>query len=160
MKLEELDNFEITWTTLSHYDHPYGDILWHLFWGIIVGGSILYAIFSSDFLFLIISIFGLIFFFHPFFYESDEIVVNLSKDGIRVNNRLHFWNEYEGFEFFQSRERYFLYFVPKTLTHFGLTVPLDNFVNREEIRTTMRQFLKEYSGAVSVLDQWYRYIFK
>lgn len=159
-KLEETENFEIRWTTLNYYEHPYGDLLWHLLWGIIIGASIIYAVLVNDFLFLVIALFGLIFFFHPFFYETDELSVILNKEGIRINNRFHSWNVYEGFEFFYNGSRYFLYLVPKISTHFGLTIPLDDFVNRDEIRKTMRQFLKEYSGAVSVFDRWYRHIFK
>ncbi|MEK7673902.1 MAG: hypothetical protein AAB371_01745 [Patescibacteria group bacterium] len=159
-KLEELKDFEIRWSTLNHYEHPYGDILWHLFWGVIIGASIIYSIFATDFLFLVIALFALIFFFHPFFYETDELVISLSKEGIRINKKFHSWNEYEGFEFFHNGSRFFMYLVPKVLTHFGLTIPLDDFVEHEEIRTTMRLFLKEYSGAISIFDKWYRAIFR
>jgi hypothetical protein len=46
---------EIKWKTYSHLDHPYGDLLWHLFCGIIVGGTLIWAILAHDFWLLIIS---------------------------------------------------------------------------------------------------------
>lgn len=159
-KLEELEEFNISWNTLNHYEHPYGDILWHLFWGIIIGGSIIFSIIANDFLFLIIALFALIFFFHPFFYETDALSVSLTNRGIKINNRFHSWGEYDGFEFFHNGSRYFMHLIPQVFTRFGLTIPLDDFVSREEIRTIARQFLKEYSGAVSIFDRLYRYIFR
>jgi hypothetical protein len=152
--------FNFHWITLSHYDHPYGDILWHIFWGLVIGFSIIYSIIIKDFLFLIISLIALIFFFHPFFYENIELHITLDNTGITVNHNFYQWENFSGFEIFSNNDRYLIYLIPKQPLHFGLTLPLENYLPLEEIRATLRKFLDEYVNAVPVWEKWYRHYFK
>lgn len=152
--------FNFNWTTQSHYLDPYGDILWHIFWGLVVGISIIYSIIIKDFLFLIIALISLIFFFHPFFYESLELDIKLDPSGIKVNQNFYKWEDFIGFEIFHNGERYLIYFIPKQLLHFGLTLPLEKYLPVEEIRNILREFLDEYINAVPIWERWYRNYFK
>lgn len=152
--------FNFKWSTLSHYKDPYGDILWHIFWGIVVAVSIIYSIIIKDFLFLIISLIALIFFFHPFFYENIELFISLDSTGIKVNENFYKWDEFMGFEIFSNGERYLIYLIAKQPLHFGLTLPLENYLPIEEIRATLREFLDEYTNAVPAWERWYRNFFK
>jgi len=157
---QELPSFNYRWSTLHHYDHPHGDLLWHLIWGVVIGGSILWALVTADFLFLVIALFALIFFFHPFFAEHSETRAAVTNDGIELNGRRLPWEAIEGFELYTNGDRHFLYLVPRSLAHFGTHLPLDSHVNHEALRQTLRQFLREYRGAVSVLDRWYRALYR
>ncbi|GIW65814.1 MAG: hypothetical protein KatS3mg094_333 [Candidatus Parcubacteria bacterium] len=151
-------NFQ--WRSLSHYDDPYGDILWHIFWGIVIFISIIYSIITKDFLFLILTLIALIFFFHPFFYESIELDIEINSSGIKVNNNFYNWDEFMGFEIFYNKERYLIYFISKNYFHPGLTVPLETYLNVEEIRNKLREILDEYVNAVPWWEKWYRNFFK
>lgn len=159
-KTDYVPEFRFSWQTLSHYSHPYGDLLWHLFWGVVVGGSIIYAVIAKDFLLLVISFFALIFFFHPFFYEPTELKIVVDKRGTTLNNRLYAWEDFEGFEVIHNGDRYILVLIPKSALHHGVHLPLEDHVALDELRLTLRQFLREYANATTVFDRWYRNIFK
>ncbi|KKS19201.1 MAG: hypothetical protein UU76_C0003G0004 [Parcubacteria group bacterium GW2011_GWC1_41_7] len=160
--LKHIADFELHWETLNHLDHPYGDTMWHLFWGVVSGASLVYAIVVKDFLFLIISLFGAIFFFHPVFYEEEKLSIVLNKEGVFINKRFHPWTEFEGFEIFETDHREYLYFLPKTAFRFGfgIMMPLSDYTPLDKVRTTLRQFLDEYEDSLSYLDRWYVSIFR
>jgi len=153
-------NFNISWRTTSHYSHPFGDLLWHLFWGIIVGFSLLYSILVKDFLFLVISLIALIFFFHPFFYEPSDLVINLNKEGVTINHNFYSWDEFMGFEIFNNEDRFFIYLIPKQILHPGVTLPLEWYMDFQEIKKNLNEFLDEYDGAVPLWEKWYRKFLK
>ncbi len=156
---KNIPKFEYSWTTLSHYEHPYGDILWHLFWGIVVGASILYSIIVKDFLYLVISFIALFFFFHPAFYEPKELRIKINNEGLYVNNKFYKWDDILGFEIFQGGDRYFIYFVPKGFMKIGQSIPLEFYLDVEEIRETLNQFLDEYEESIPLWEIWYRKFF-
>ncbi|GIW66189.1 MAG: hypothetical protein KatS3mg095_0087 [Candidatus Parcubacteria bacterium] len=153
-------NFNFKWTSLSHYDDPYGDILWHIFWGIIIFISVIYSIITKDFLFLILTLISLIFFFHPFFYQSIELDIELNTRGIKVNENFYKWEEFKGFEIFYNGDRYLIYFISKQPFHLGLTLPLEPYLSIKEIRETLREIFDEYINAVPWWEKWYRNFFK
>ena len=78
---------EIKWKTYNHIHHPYGDLLWHLFWGMVVGATLIWAILSYDFWLLIISFIALIFFFHPKFYEPKLMEIKITEEGVFINKK-------------------------------------------------------------------------
>lgn len=160
-KENRIPSFSFSWLTTSHDEHPYGDILWHLFWGIVIGASILYSIISKDFLFLVISLIGLFFFFHPVFYEPQEVKVILNQEGVFVNNKKYSWDEIIGFEIFKIGDRYYIYFVPKHIFSIGATVPLEDYIiDIEELRRVLKTFLDEYEEAVPKWELIYRRFLK
>ena len=160
--LKRVADFELNWETLNHLDHPYGDPAWHLFWGIVTGASLIYAIAVKDFLFLVVALFGVIFFFHPVFYEEEKLSIILNKEGVFINKRFHPWVEFEGFEIFETEYREYLYFLPKTAFRFGfgIIVPISDYASLDIIRDTLRRFLDEYEDALSFLDRWYLAAFR
>ncbi len=159
-RADHLPDFKFSWITLSHYSHPYGDILWHLFWGVVVGVSIVFAVIAKDFLFLIISFLALIFFFHPIFYEPSELRIKIEKSGVGLNEKFYPWDNFNGFEIFHNGERDIIFFIPKHHFHSNLDLPLEDYIDVNELRSTLRQFLNEYVNAISVFDHFYRRIFK
>jgi len=158
-KNKNIPVFNYSWTTLSHYEHPYGDLLWHLFWGVVIGASIVYAIVVKDFLYLVISFIGLFFFFHPFFYEPTELRIRLNEEGIYINNKFYSWDEIMGFEIFFAGDRNFIYFVPKEFFKIGPVVPLETYLNADEIREHLIQFLDEYEESIPLWEIVYRRFF-
>lgn len=160
-KLDKIPDFSFSWITTSHDDHPYGDLLWHLFWGIVIGASILYSIIAKDFLFLIISFIGLFFFFHPIFYESTDLKIVLNQEGIFINNKKYTWDDIIGFEITKIGNKYYLYFVPKHFFSVGKILPIDEFNDDiEKIRNILRSFLDEYEEAIPKWELIYRKFFK
>lgn len=160
-KIEKIPEFSFSWLTTSHDEHPYGDILWHLFWGIVIGASILYSIISKDFLFLIISFIGLFFFFHPIFYEKTDLRISISNQGVIINDSKYSWDEIRGFEILKIGDKFYLYFIPKNIFMLGPIIPLEEFtVNIDEIRKTLGGFLDEYENAVPKWEILYRTFFK
>ncbi len=160
-KEDRIPSFSFSWVTTSHDEHPYGDILWHLFWGVVVGASILYSIIAKDFLFLVISFIALFFFFHPIFYETKELKIVLNQEGISINNKKYTWDEIIGFEIFKIEDKYYLYFVPKHIFTIGAIIPIEEFlIDMEELRKTLREFLDEYEEAVPKWELMYRRFFR
>lgn len=156
---ETKDFFEIRWKTYSHISHPYGDLLWHLFWGIIVGISLISSILNHDFWFLIVSLIALIFFFHPAFYEPKLIDIKLTEKGIYLNNQFHPWRNFYAFEIFDNGLRKFIFLFPNKFS-FGLHFPLEEFfVSESEVREVLKNFLEEYQGKVPIFDKLYRSFF-
>ncbi|MFZ8847820.1 MAG: hypothetical protein ACO2O4_01060 [Minisyncoccia bacterium] len=158
-KNKNIPKFHFSWSTLSHYEHPYGDLLWHLFWGIVIGASIIYSIIAKDFLFLVISLIGLFFFFHPVFYEPTELRIKLNENGIYINNKFYSWDEIVGFEIFYEGDRTFIYFVPKAFLRIGPVIPLEMYLNVDEIRNYLIQFLDEYEDSIPLWEILYRRFF-
>jgi hypothetical protein len=147
---------EIRWKTYSHIDHPYGDLLWHLFWGVIVGGTLIWAIFTSNFWLLVISLFALIFFFHPKFYEPKLMEIKMNEEGVFIDKKFYPWKNFYAFEIFDNGIRKFIFLFPTKLS-FGLHFPLEEFfVSEEEVKNFLKQFLEEYQGKVPILDKLYR----
>ncbi len=150
---------EIRWKTYSHIHHPYGDLLWHLFWGVIVGITIITAIFSNDFWLLIIGLIALIFFFHPTFYEPRLMDIKLTDKGIHLDKKFYPWKKFYAFEIFDNGFRKFIFLFTNHFS-FGLHFPLEEFfVNEEEVREFLKKFLEEYQGKVPITEKLYRSFF-
>jgi len=150
---------EIKWKTYSHLDHPYGDLLWHLFWGIIVGGTLVWAILAHDFWLLIISLIALIFFFHPKFYEPKLIEIKMNDQGIFVDQKFYPWKKFYAFEIFDNGLRKFIFLFPNKIS-FGLHFPIEEFfVDENEIRDFLKNFLTENQSKVPFIDKIYRSFF-
>ncbi len=159
-KTEDIPKFSLSWTTLSHDEHPYGDILWHLFWGIVIGFSILYAIISKDFLYLVISLIALFFFFHPIFYEEKELKIKIDQTGIYVDEKKYNWEDIIGFEILKIKNKVYLYFIPKHIFAIGPIIPFEDYISYEEVRKILRQFLDEYENSVALWEIIYRKYFQ
>jgi hypothetical protein len=147
---------EIKWKTYSHIYHPYGDLIWHLFWGIVVGGTLIWAILSQDFWLLVISFLALIFFFHPKFYEPRLMEIKINEEGIFIDKKFYPWKKFYAFEIFNNGLRKFIFLFPNKLS-FGLHFPLEEFfVSEEEVRNFIKKFLEEHKGRIPILDKLYR----
>ena len=147
---------EIRWKTYSHIQHPYGDLLWHLFWGIIIGATLIWAIINHDFWLLIITFIALVFFFHPKFYEPKLMDIKINDKGIYINKKYYPWKDFYGFEIFNNGYRKFIFLFPNKLS-FGLHFPLEEFfISEEEVKNFLNKFLEERQGKVPILDKLYR----
>jgi len=147
---------EIKWKTYSHIYHPSGDLTWHLFWGIIVGATLILAILKLNFWLLVISFFALIFFFHPKFYEPKLMEIKMNEEGVFIDKKFYPWKNFHGFEIFDNGLRKFIFLFPNKFS-FGLHFPLEEFfVSEEEVKNFIKQFLEEYQGKVPILDKLYR----
>jgi hypothetical protein len=147
---------EIRWKTYNHIYHPYGDLIWHLFWGIIVGATFVWAIFHQDFWLLIISILALIFFFHPKFYEPKLIEIIINEKGVYIDGKFYPWKKFSGFEIFDNGVRKFIFLFPNKPS-FGIHFPLEEFfVSENEVKNFIKNFLEEYQNKVPILDRIYR----
>ncbi len=150
---------ELRWKTYSHIYHPYGDLLWHLFWGVVIGISIVSAILRSDFWFLVISLIGLVFFFHPKFYEPKLMDIRLTSEGVYIDKKFYPWKNFYGFEFFENGFRKFVFLLPNKFS-FGLHFPLEEFfVSEEEVREFLEKFLEKHQGKVPIWEKLYRSFF-
>ncbi len=150
---------ELRWKTYNHLLHPYGDLIWHLFWGVMIGGLVVKAIISSSFWLLIVSLIALIFFFHPSFYKPELLDIKLTEKGLYINEKFYPWNKFWAFEIFDNNLRKYIFFFPHHLS-FGLHVPLEEFfVTEEEVREFLKNFLEEQQGKVPFLDRLYRAFF-
>ncbi|GIW65133.1 MAG: hypothetical protein KatS3mg093_112 [Candidatus Parcubacteria bacterium] len=153
------NDFEIKWKTYTHINHPYGDLIWHLFWGIVIGIFSAYAIFYHDYWLLIINIIALIFFFHPKFYEPRLITVKLNSQGIQLDKNFYSWNKFSHFEVFENGRRKFIFLLPTKLS-VGIHFPLENFfVDDEEVIAVLKKFLKETKDSVPIFIRIYRAFF-
>lgn len=159
-KTEHMPDFSFKWSTVSHYEDPYDNPLWSISWGIVVVGSIIYSIIFKDFLFLIISFMGLIFFFHPIFYVPNMINIEINKNCINYNGKIYKWEDIEGFEIFNDGIRNCIYFVFKNKLHPGFSVPLEDYISLEDLRATLKKFLSEYEDAVPFYEKLFRNLFK
>jgi hypothetical protein len=147
---------EIKWKTYSHIHHPYGDLIWHLFWGIVIGGTLIWAILRADFWLLVISCLALIFFFHPKFYEPKLMEIKMNEKGIFIDKKFYPWKKFYAFEIFDNGLRKFVFLFPKRFS-FGLHFPLEEFfVSENEVKDFMKKFLEEHQGKVPILDKLYR----
>lgn len=150
---------EIKWKTYEHISHPYGDLLWHLFWGIIIGILIISAILNHDFWLLVIALISLIFFFHPNFYEPKIINIKLNQKGIYLNNKFYSWKKFYAFEIFDNGIRKFVFLFPNKLS-FGVHFPLEEFfIDEEKVRLFLKKFLKENKGKIPIIEKIYRSFF-
>jgi len=155
----KINPFYLRWKTYNHLDHPFGDLIWHLTWGIIVGISLVYAIKTHDFWFLIITFISLIFFFHPKFYEPKLMDVLINHEGIYIDEKFYPWDDFYAFEIFENNFRKFIFFFPNKIS-LGLNVPLEEFfVDEETIKKTLTPFLKELKNSVPFMDRLYRAFF-
>jgi hypothetical protein len=159
-KAEHIPDFEFKWETVSHYEDPFDDPLWSLFWGAVIVFSIGYSIIIKDFLFLVVALMGLFFFFHPIFYEPDIIRIVINKKGIDYNGNFYSWEDIEGFEIANNGVRNYIYFVFKNITRPGFSIPLEDYVPLDELRSILKKFLSEYEDAIPFYEKLYRNIFK
>jgi len=155
----KINPFQIRWKTYNHLNHPFGDLLWHLIWGIIIGISFFYAIISHDFWFLIITFIALIFFFHPKFYEPKLMDILINQDGIYIDDKFYSWQNFYAFEIFENDFRKFIFFFPKNIS-LGLQIPIEEFfVDEKTIRDNLSLFLKELKDSVPFIEKLYRSFF-
>jgi len=150
---------EIKWKTYSHIQHPYGDLLWHLFWGIVIGATSVWAIINYDFWLLIISFIALILFFHPKFYEPKLMEIKMNDKGIFIDKKFYSWKKFYAFEIFDNGFRKFVFLFPNKIS-FGLHFPIEEFfVDEIEVRNFLKNFLIENQGKVPFIDKIYRSFF-
>ena len=155
-----MPKFRYQWQTHSHVDHPFGDLLWHLFWGIVVGALLLFAIISKNFWLLITGLMALVLFFHPGFYQPVEVDVLLTEKGLELNGKFYPWQKFAGFEIFYSTHRPYIFLIPKKKYALGLHVPIDpEKVDLEKLRDDLNHFLDEYQNAITFFDKIYRGFF-
>ncbi|MEM5803091.1 MAG: hypothetical protein QXO57_04015 [Candidatus Aenigmatarchaeota archaeon] len=148
------------WHTKEHLDHNYGDLAWHLFWGIVVGVTVTVAIITKNFWLLITGLMALILFFHPKFYETRGLDITINESGIEINGVSHPWKEFIGFEIFHSQKRSYIFLIPNRIFSIGLTIPVDSDkIDLEEIRKMLNKYLDEYENAVGFLEKIYRGLF-
>ncbi len=147
------------WHTKSHIDHFYGDLIWHLFWGIVVGICLITSIITKNFWLLITGLMALILFFHPKFYQETELDITINEEGVEINNRFHPWKEFAGFEIFHSAYRSYIFLIPAKTFSFGIHIPVDEHLNLEEIKKIFNKYLDEYENAVGIFDKIYRGFF-
>lgn len=148
------------WRTQSHVDHPFGDLIWHLFWGIVVGIIIISAIISKNYWLLITGLISLVLFFHPGFYQPVDVDVVINEEGIKLNGKLHPWTEFIGFEVFHSTHRPYVFLIPKKRYYLGLHIPVDSEkVDLVKLRDDLNYFLDEYQNTVTFFDKIYRSFF-
>lgn len=150
---------EIRWKTYSHIFNPYGNLIWHLFWGIVLGICYVLAILNYDFWLLVFSILALIFFFYPDFYKPQLLEIKLTKDGFFIDEKFYPWIDFTHFEIFGNEFRKFVY-ISSEKTKRGVHFPLEEFfVSEEKVKSFISQFLKEKTDLVPFLDKLYRNIF-
>ncbi|MCS7200617.1 MAG: AsmA family protein [Patescibacteria group bacterium] len=155
----EGENFQLKWKTFTHINHPYGDLVWHLFWGIIIGIFSAYAIFYHDYWLLIVSLIALIFFFHPKFYEPRLMTIILTSEGVQIDKKFYPWKKFSQFEVFGNNRRRFIFLVPNHLS-VGIHFPLETFfVDDQEVINFLKKFLKETSDSVPIFLRIYRQFF-
>jgi len=153
-------SFRHEWHTHSHVDHMFGDLLWHLFWGIVVGVMIISAIISKNYWLFITGLLALVVFFHPMFYEPVDVDVLITEEGIKVNDSFYHWENLAGFEIFYSAHRPYLFLIPKKRYSLGIQVPIDpEKVDLEKLKKDLNYFLDEYQNAVTFFDKIYRAFF-
>lgn len=151
---------EIRWTTYNFIFHPFGDLLWHLFFGIITGGFLVYAIITTDYWLLIVSLLGVFFFFHPAFYKPYLMRIKINSEGIFINDKKYPWNEFVGFEIFSNDVRTYVYLVPKKSFSFGFDLPIEPFfVSVDEVREVLNFYLDEYVNSIPFFYKIYRSFF-
>jgi hypothetical protein len=155
-----MKKFRYEWHTHSHVDHPFGDLIWHLFWGIVIGFFLINAIISKSYWLLISSLMALVLFFHPTFYHPTTTSVIITEEGIEVDGKFYPWNKFAGFEIFKSPHRYYIFLVPKRKFGLGLHVPIDSEkVDIEKLREDLNYYLDEYQNAITFFDKIYRGLF-
>lgn len=153
------NNFELKWKTYTHINHPYGDLIWHLFWGIIIGIISAYAIFYHDYWLFIISLIALVFFFHPKFYEPRLMTIKLNAEGIQIDQKFYPWTKFSHFEVFENKQRRFIFLIPKRLST-GIHFPLENFfIEDEEIINAFKKNLIQTNNSVPIFIRIYRIFF-
>ncbi len=154
-----MEPFELKWKTYNHIYHPYGDLIWHFFWGVIVGITFLQAILNYDFWLLVISIISLILFFTPNFYQPQIMEIKLTHEGVFIDKNFYPWNKFTAFEIFENEIRKFVFLVPSGFS-FGIHFPLEEFfVTEEEVREKLKQILPEATNSVPLFDKLYRFFF-
>lgn len=154
------EKFELKWVTYNFIFHPFGDILWHLFMGILVGGSLIYAILTTDYWLLVVSIIGIFFFFHPIFYKPHVLKIVINNDGVFINDRRYPWNSFLGFEVFSNGIRSYIYFISQRTIGFGFDIPIEEFfISIEDIKEKLNIYLDEYQNSIPLIHRIYRYIF-
>lgn len=150
---------EIRWKTYNYINHPFGDLVWHLFWGIVVGIFIVYSIIFHDFWGWVIGAIALIFFFHPLFYEPRILDITLGENGLYINNNFYSWEKFYAFEIFTNSYRKYIFLFPRNFS-FGLHFPLEEFfVSEQEIKEFVSRYLKEVQGEVPLSDRIYRFFY-
>ncbi|MER3407151.1 MAG: hypothetical protein C4278_01875 [Patescibacteria group bacterium] len=154
------EKFEVKWAAYNFIVHPFGDLLWHLFWGIVLGISIAYFIFNLDYWGLVLSLIALIFFFHPFFYKPKLMEIKINNEGIFINNKKYNWTDFDGFEIFSNGLRTYVYFLPANPLSFGFSVPIEEFfVDKEDVRKALNVYLDEYKNVVPIGEILFRTFF-
>lgn len=157
---EQFEKFEVKWITYNFIFHPFGDLIWHLSLGVLIGVFIFYAIFTTDYWLLIVSLLGIIFFFHPIFYKPQLLRVTINNEGVFVNNKKYSWDYFIGFEIFSNGLRNYVYFISGKNPLFNFDLPIEEFfVKVDEVREKLNIYLDEYQNNVPLTHRIYRAIF-
>lgn len=151
--------FELKWKTYNHIHHPYGDLIWHLFWGVLIGIFFVQAVLRYDFWSLVIAVISLVFFFHPGFYETKLIEIKMNEEGVFIDKKFHPWDKFAAFEIFDNGFRKFVFLIPKNLS-LEIHFPIEEFfVSEEEVKQHLKEILKETTNSISLFSRIYRNIF-
>lgn len=155
-----MTKFNYHWKTHSHVKHPFGDLIWHLFWGIVIGIIIISSIVSKNYWLFITGLLALVLFFHPGFYEPVDVNVSITENGITVNQKFYPWDKFVGFEIFNSTHRPYIFLIPKKRFDIGLHIPINpEEVDLENLKNDLNHFLDEYQNTVTFFDKIYRAFF-
>jgi hypothetical protein len=125
------------------FEKPNRSKAWY-FWAIVITFLLLfYAIFTINFLFAVIIVIAAITLITKYRQEPKQITINLTEDGIELENRFHLWETIKDFYIiFKPPEIANLYINFKAITKPRLTIPLQN-QNPVEIRKILTQYIDE-----------------
>ena len=125
------------------FEKPNRSRAWY-FWAIVITFFLLfYAIFTINFLFAVIIVIAAITLITKYRHEPKQITINLTEDGIGLENRFHPWETIKDFYIiFKPPEIANLYINFKAITKPRLTIPLQN-QNPVEIRKILTQYINE-----------------
>jgi len=148
--------FRHSWKTYD-YLHEIKSPFWYLLWGFILGGSLIYAILSQNFLFAVILVIGIIFIFHPNFQEPKILNIEIDEKKIKINEEIFALEEYYAFSIFKIRDRFFLEIYPKSFFKKEIHVSIpENLI--EEIRKDLSKIIKEKKQEPRILTSIFRHL--
>jgi hypothetical protein len=149
-------SFRHFWTTFDYIHEPKSPF-WYLFWGFILGGSLIYAILSQNFLFAIILVIGLIFIFYSEFQKPKILYVELDDKKIKINDEIFNLNDYYCFSIFKIRDRFFLEIYPKSFFKKEIHIAIPEHLV-ENIRKDLLKIIKERKQEPRILTSIFRHL--
>jgi len=147
-------NFRHYWATLDYIPED-KSIFWYFLWGILLGGSLVYAIFTFNFLFAVVIIIGFIFVFHPDFRKLKSIRVELTDEYIKIDDNEFKLNDYYTFSIYKINERNFLELYPKSFFKKEIHLPLPEDLV-EQVREDLKKIMPESKEGPSLLTFIFR----